>query len=349
MSQKADEEVEKMINERKTFPKFSDNIYDQHRKRDLSNVTKALYQTEPKIFYKLKEVQEKSLLAFCNLLLITDEREQILDIIEEIVKLSPEQRSQFQDILHKTSLENIIETIGFIEERYKVIETLKTLIYDLTCFTNERDHIQKIIEQNYWIFGEKYNLASADKTMIKALENYINILYGAKSPDVALTPDEESNRRMDLFLCASRKTEDSFETTIQENIVVELKAPKVALSKTVLRQIEDYMDYIRKHSPFNGESRRWKFIAVCKEVDDDVKSRYETFKDRGKVGLVQVNNNYEIYALTWDDVFNAFEISHSFYLEKLKLNRDEIIKEISAKAENASRETVNEITNDILQ
>ncbi len=29
---------------------------------------------------------------------------------------------------------------------------LKTLVYDLVKFTNERDHIQKIIEQNYWLF-----------------------------------------------------------------------------------------------------------------------------------------------------------------------------------------------------
>jgi len=33
------------------------------------------------------------------------------------------------------------------------------------------------------------------------------------------------------------------------------------------------MDYVRRNSPFNGIHRRWKFIAVCKEVDDDVKAK----------------------------------------------------------------------------
>ena len=348
MSKKADEEVDKMINERKTFPTFSDDVYSQYRKKDLSHVIKVLYETEPRIFYKLKDVQEKSLLAFLNLLLITDEREQILDIIEEIVKLSPEQRKQFKDILQKTTLENIIETISFIEDRFKVIEVLKTIIYDMTTFANERDHIQKIIEQNYWLFGEKYNLASADKTMRTALENYSSILYGAKKPEEELKEDEENERRMDIFLCASRQTENAFETTILENIIVELKAPKIVLTKAVLRQIEDYMDYIRRQPAFNGETRRWKFFAICKEVDDDVKARYDTFRDRGKIGLISVTGNYEIYALTWDDVFNSFYISHDFCLNKLKLNRDNIISEMGNSIPSPSRETVDIMTQEIV-
>ena len=159
--------------------------------------------------------------------------------------------------------------------------------------------------------------------------------------------DQELNRRMDIFLCGSRKTENSHETAIEENIVVELKAPKVPLTKTVLRQIEDYMDYVRRNSPFNGIHRRWKFIAVCKEVDDDVKAKYDTFKDRGKLGLVNITENYEIYALTWDDVFKSFEISHSFCLDKLKLDRDEIISEIKLSSEEKSKETVDKLTNAI--
>ena len=314
---------------------------------DDNNSIKGKYCAEPRIFYKLKEVQEKSLLAFLNLLLSSEERESVLDIINQIVNLSTEQRKQFASILNKTQLENIIETISFIENRYRIIETLKTLIYDLDKFTNERDHIQKIVEQNYWLFGEKYNLASADKTMTRALEGYLNILYGASKPDSKLDSDQELNRRMDIFLCGSRKTENSHETAIEENIVVELKAPKVPLTKTVLRQIEDYMDYVRRNSPFNGIHRRWKFIAVCKEVDDDVKAKYDTFKDRGKLGLVNITENYEIYALTWDDVFKSFEISHSFCLDKLKLDRDEIISEIKLSSEEKSKETVDKLTNAI--
>ena len=73
------------------------------------------------------------------MLLSSEERENVLTIIEQVVELSPQQRADFSMILKKTSLENIIDTIKFIEDRYKVIELLKSIVYDLTKFANERD------------------------------------------------------------------------------------------------------------------------------------------------------------------------------------------------------------------
>ena len=91
------------------------------------------------------------------------------------------------------------------------------------------------------------------------------------------------------------------------------------------------MDFIRRQPKFNSQYRRWKFIAVCREVDEDVKSRYVSEQAQGKKGLVVKIDNYEIYALTWDDIFKSFELSHSFVLDKLKMDRDEIAKELQKK------------------
>lgn len=348
MSGKADVEIKKMMEVRKTFPHFSNNDYGNLRKKDLVRVTKEIYCLEPRIFMKLKDIQEKSLLAFLNLLLNSEERQNILTVIEEIIQLTSEQRKQFADILQKTRLENIIDTITFIENRYRVIEVLKEIIYDLDKFANERDHIQKIVEQNYWLFGEQYHLASADQSMYRALEQYNYILYGAKTATDKLSPEAEADRRMDIFLCSSRNVENSFGCFIEENIVVELKAPKVTLSKTVLRQVEDYMDFIRSKPQFNSQQRRWKFIAVCKDVDDNIKERYNTFSDRGKPGLIHQNDKYEIYALTWDDVFKSFDLRHSFMLDKLKYNREILLEEFKNGYAEKNRNAVNKLTSAIL-
>lgn len=328
MSQKADDAVRQMIEERKTFPEFSDDPYGKMQKQDLEKVTKEIYKLEPKIFYKLKPVQEKSLLGFLNLLLNSKERENVLTIVEQIVELTPEQRQDFSYMLRKTKLENVIDTIKFIQERYKVIELLKTIVFDMPQYANERDHIQKIVQQHFWLFGEQFNLASADERMKNALEKYINILYGGKDTDSTLDEDAEQERRMDIFLCNNREVETSFGTSLEENIIVELKAPRVILSKKVLRQIEDYMDFVRKQPSFNSEYRRWKFIAVCKEVDEDVKGRYKTFEDRGKVGLVHEIDNYEVYALTWDDIFKSFELRHAPLLKRLNYDREKLAEEL---------------------
>lgn len=132
---------------------------------------------------------------------------------------------------------------------------------------------------------------------------------------------------------------------IQENLVVELKAPKVVLTKAVLRQIEDYMDYVRKQPLFNSQYRRWKFIAVCSAVDDDVKARYDSQKSKGKKGLVAEIDNYEVYALTWDDVFQSFDLRHAFLLDKLKMDKEAIAAEIAQTAgDEKSKDTADALT-----
>lgn len=347
MVKKADKAVNAM-EKRETFPKFSDDPYEQLRKKDLVKVTKEIYCLEPRIFHKLKDVQEKSFLGFLNLLLKSEERENVLTIIDQIVKLTTEQRKDFAEILKKTNLENVIKTMKFIEDRYKVMEVLKLLVYDLTKFTNERDHIQQIIEQHYWLFGDQYSLVSADVGMKQALLRYQNLLYGEGNVDAQLNADKEEQRRMDIFLCGARNVSESFNVSKEENIIVELKAPSVKLTKKVYRQVEDYMDYIIKQPKFNSQRRIWKFIAVCNEVDEDIKSRYSAFEQSGKPGLVHQMENYEIYAYTWDDVFKEFELKHSFVLDKLKYKKELLTEEIESTVLSESRETSNKLTKLVL-
>ena len=344
MASQADKAIDAMI-ARDSFPHFSDSPYDQIRRNDLIRVSKEIYCFEPRIFYRLRDVQEKSLLGFLNLLLSSEERENILSIIESVVELTPEQRAEFSLVLEKTKLANIVETIHFIEDRYKVIAGLKRILYELSDFANERDHIQEIIESNYWLFGEQYNLVSADQSMKRALSQYLSILYGEDAPEAELLPDGESNRRMDIFTCSKRKIEDCSGNAEEENLVIELKAPNVILSKKVLRQIEDYMDFVRKQPQFNSQYRQWRFIAVCTSVDSDVKSRYDANKLNGKKGLVHKIENYEIYALTWDDIFKSFELNHDFLLERLKINKELLLEElITQTGTDLSRQTVDRIT-----
>lgn len=171
---------------RDSFPTFPNDFYGALRKKDLVQVTKEIYRIQPRIFHNLKPIQEKSLLGFLNLLLSSEERENVLSIIDEIVQLSPKQREEFASVLKRTHLENIIATIRFIEDRYKVIEVLKTIVFDYAGYANERDHVQKIVEQHYWLFGEQYHLVTADKRMQKALEEYLYLLYGDKAPNPVL-------------------------------------------------------------------------------------------------------------------------------------------------------------------
>ena len=47
--------------------------------------------------------------------------------------------------------------------------------------------------------------------------------------------------------------------------------------------------------------------------------------------MVTKIENYEVYALTWDDVFKSFELRHSFLLDKLKVDQEAIAAELTEK------------------
>lgn len=88
-----------------------------------------------------------------------------------------------------------------------------------------------------------------------------------------------------------------------------------------------------------------KFYAVCAEVEDDVKVKYKNFEHHGKKGLVDIIENFELYALSWDDIFQAFEARHSFLLGKLKLDYSQVEAELGVAGKPpASKADVNALT-----
>lgn len=327
------------------LPTFRDNKYDQERKQDLLNVIKEIYCIQPKIFKGLKKEQSQTCVGFLNLLLDTDERENILSILGSIVALSTEERVQLAQTLRTTSLSRILRTIKMIKNRCEVVAQLRNLVFDLKKFSTEREHIQLAIEENYWLFGEQFHLVSADDSFEKALSNYLYILDGIDSKEKI--DSTEKNRRPDIFMCRKHKVPDSYDASslLEENVIVELKRPTVTIGKTQFRQIEDYLDLIKGEERFNSQMRSWKFFVVSNKVDDFIKDQYKSFQEKNKRFLVHSKEQFEIYAMTWDDVFQLFEIKHNFLLDKLDFDKKTIEEEIKVSVTN--RKAADEIVKSV--
>ena len=328
------------------FPKFGDTAFEFERKNDLVNVVKEIYCVEPRIFKGLKKQPQQSILGFLNLLLSTDERENIIKIVEEIRQLTSEERADLAQILQYTKLSNVVRTVKLITDRLQIIERLKQLIYDNEAFATERDHLQKVIEQNYWLFGEEFHMVTADKNFEKALSEYLYLIDDSSDKKAYSIANQENMRRPDIFICQQRPLEDQDGLTLEQNIIVELKAPQIVLSKKIHRQIEDYMDLIVKEPRFNSQLRIWRFITVCKSVDDDIKNLYESFSSHNKRFLTRKLNNYEIYSMTWDDVFKSYELRYTYLLKKLDIDKQALLSQIQIIS--PSRKTANELRDDIL-
>jgi hypothetical protein len=324
-------EIVLKYNRQNIFPLFKDNKYEQLRKDDLENVVKEIYCVQPKIFQGLNVPQSKTIVGFLNLLLDSEQREDILNILDKIVQLSNEERAELSKALNRTKLSSIVSLVRLLENRYNTVQILKKLVFDYEKFTNERDHIQRIIESNYWLFGEQYHLVSADKNFETLLNNYLSFLESGNKEYQKI--DSKSRlKRPDIFIARQNEIPDSKsnELTIEENIIVELKRPSVVIGKAQYDQIEEYIRIIIKEPRFSSELRQWKLYLVGKEVDDWIIDRYSSQKAKGQRFLVESVRNYEIYALKWDDLFKIFDIKHRHLIDKLDF-KESIIEELSEK------------------
>jgi hypothetical protein len=325
------------------IPKFNNNKYDQARRVDLIEVVKGIYSIEPKIFTGLNKEQQKVSVGLINVLLNTDERDTIIEIIGQIVILTPDERDELLHILRKTTIGKITKMVNLIQSRFRIIELLKTLVFDLKKFTSEITHLQKAIEDSYWLFGEQYHLVSANESFTVLQKKYLDFIAQLEKEDEKSAKPRgkggskvrkaDFDRRPDVFLCGKLSIPDvgDHQYLMEENVMVELKRPTVVIGKAQLRQIEDYLEIVRTDDAFNSQKRCWKFFIVGNKIDDYVSGQYESQKEKGKKFLVKAAYNYEIFAFTWDDIFVLFRLRHQFLVDQIDFDKDAIKRELIEK------------------
>lgn len=305
---------------------------------ELDNVLQEVYVIQPKIFARSNNEQKRIFIGFLKLLLKSDEREQVLNIIASITELDSNERKELSEILKVTKLNRIIKTINLINDRYKTVEILKQLVFNKSLKANERDHLQKVVEENYWLFGEQYHLVSKDEGFQKALEEYTYLLDGEKSKP-KFTGNNKT-KRMDIFMCQKWKGAESI-----KNVVIELKRPTIILGSEELSQVHVYRETILNEPRFNSNVATWDFILIGNQFDNYIAGQIENAKVHGERSLVYKVNNFKIYVKNWSDIFDEFDIAHEFLNEKLKLDKENVIGEIaSAKEGIKSLKQIDEFT-----
>ena len=318
--------------ERDSVPKHNDNELGKIRTDSLKQVVESLYTIEPAIFVGLKPEQEKTMLGLMDIVIDTDEKDNVIKILDGVVHdLTPEQRKDFAETLDKIKLSSVAEVLKLVVSRQKSIEGLRKLVFDLTKFSNERDHIQKAVESSTWLLGEEFSTVTNDKTFEESLRQYTYLLDGEKAP--ANLKDAAKKRRMDIFLTRQHlvNSPDYGSTSqLEENLIVELKRPSVTLGTEQLRQVQDYRNIILKNPEFKSQLKVWRFFLIGNAIDDDIKAAYKSFENRGERFLADWQDGFKIYVMTWAEIFDAYQIRNDFLLSKLKIDKAVIKEELES-------------------
>ena len=306
------------------FPEYNEkNLVEKFKHQELENLVSIVCEKEPKIFLQLNKEQKKTLVRLFDLIIENGDTDSLYKILEQVVDLDEDERDELSELLDKSSMSNITKTIKLIQDRYKAVAELKELVFNPDLKANEVDHLQKMIENHFWLFGEEYSLVTAEEPDFEeALRRYIYIL---QDDDEEVKIESENKRKqMDIF--AVRRNLNNGKI---QNIVVELKHPtNVKLGKKQLDQVQLYMQTIMQEKRFNNYDEEWNFYLVGTEFD---KSRYiensmKNVKEKNEKSLVWEVDNYKIYVKKWSEIFSDFEIKHNFLQDKLQLQKEKLLE-----------------------
>jgi len=307
---------------------------------EYERIIQEVYVAVPQLFKNCSDEQRTLVLRFFSTLLSGENKDQILKILDQVYRLSDEDRKNLSELLERTTLSRITGTIKEIDERLNVLNILEEILLnsDINQYTKEVDHLQKVLDENFWIFGEGYRLFASTEGSIK------NTLIKFKN-EILRKDDEEiktnSKKELDLFLTKCEHTTD-----LLDSVVVEIKRPSVKLKKKELDQIKEYMQTILSEPSCNGEKNRWTFYLIGCDYDDYIKKEIKTNKGWGEesqgLAFYDEEHHAKLYVRKWSDIINVEQKSRFKYLQdklQIKLKDtdgkevDELVKEATKKKE----------------
>lgn len=282
------------------MPKLDDyGVFDTE---SYSELLKTIYVISPSLFVSKSDAEKKFICAIFAGLLSTQDDQLIQVILEQLQELTEDEKNDLKNILSRTTLSNMVKTIKEIDHRLEVIDKLKVLISDYEPETLEVRHLQKILDDNFWIFGEQFRLFSSTEGALRTvLLKYAAEILGIEDPKL----DTHPNGEVDLFLT---KTECG--SGIQRNIIVELKrASKKLLRDVEYRQIETYKDRILEQSMANGTTQYWEFYLIGKDYDSGIEGYIHSSKNYGEIerglSFCDKDGRVKIYVRKWSDVLES--------------------------------------------
>ena len=294
--------------------------------QDFSELIRQTYVIAPEMYIGASPNNKKMILSLMASLMGTPESNLILKTIEGIYDLSDRQRLLMEELLDRTSLGGIIDTVGEIKHRLQTLSDLETLVYDSEKYrdTLEVKHLQRILDNEFWVFGEEYRLVSSTEGAIKkTIEKFASTVLSIENYDSV----SESRKEVDLFLSKSIVTPRSGRPSEVHNIIVELKRPSVKLGKEQLNQLQEYRNKILEDPLCKSPNMRWTFILVGRDFADDdvINDAIETNRANGEFGRGLVEHlpkkNSKMYVRRWSDIIECeLRPQYSYLQQKLNMN-----------------------------
>jgi len=242
-------------------------------------------------------------------------------LLEEVFKLSDDDRNQLEYLLRRTTLPKIIKASQSVTNRLDFLTALRQMVFDAEVrrLTKERSQLHKILENEAWVFGEHFSLLVSDKSLDAVLDRHLNELERDVRAPTPVRREDGSVGIVDLMLSRARREHDRL-----QHLVVELKAPAVRARAKELAQIKSYAQAVADDPQFRDNRVDWDFWLITTDMDPSVRMEARQ-KDRppGCVVDYQVEGvHIRVWVRTWSEIIDECRDRMRFFQERLEHDPD---------------------------
>jgi len=245
-------------------PDFISTILDYP---GLENLSKESFESLNRLAVRIYEIQSKNLDSILN----------------KLSRARSDEFQQFAALLNDLQLGQISSLADIVRQKIKIINLFEKLADSPE--TKEKE-IHRLIENNPWVAGKKYEITSSDETLQKYLRE--------KSQ-----PAPELRKRPDLI--AHRIPYQN------EIILIELKRPSVKLAPKHIGQILEYKSLIENYKP-NTQNIDCFIFGYERNPAYRINSKDVTIKTFSEL-IDELKDEYKEYLSVLNDTYSDIENS----------------------------------------
>lgn len=324
----ASEQVERYESEG-DFPTYNDLDPSEQtwRLSHVKGIIKNIIIRDPTLLIRSHKKQRRLIIRLLDKLSVSNENSSIFEVLESILNLDAKDMDRLASQINQSRLENIIQTIEVLQNRELAISQIQEIMNIHYKDVRETPDLQKVIENNTWLFGPAYTILGAEEdtftSITKKLRSLIPTINSIDQNDVEDSSIEGANRQVDLFL--ARRTpvwEDGKQYF--KCVIIEIKRPGVSLNIKHLQQLDEYASILSNYQEYSSPLTKFELILVGRKIsskDHSITSRMSSMRIHGEPGLVTSDGKVKAYVKSWATICDEFSLNNQHLINSLKTRR----------------------------
>lgn len=236
----------------------------------------------------IETITDQRLQELVRILIRAYENDRFMNLIRAMDATEPEALEELSKLIEEWDILEAVNTAQMVLGRVQVIRTFQGMI---DAAVPEKPDMQDYVKEHPWLLDPGWDVLRHEQSLDRVVAEHFGL-----EP----TGEDAGRRRFDFFCLADSSLA----------VVVEVKRPGLLIGRAELRQLEDYVDYLKDwNSQSTGSRRGRERIRGCliySRIRDDARGMLERLAAAG------------IEVVTWNQLLETAERLHREFLDVVK-------------------------------